>query len=116
MFATETVLPDNAVPIPVEPIVVNVFQDKLVSTESVLEPVLLNAPEPSMVNPRLVDGIDAVGTVEVAQPTSDAKTEFVCATLNAKARTVVPMVVVELVEPVFPLSQTENLFVLMRLS
>jgi hypothetical protein len=78
--------------------VVNVFLDKPVSMESVLELVLLNAPEQSTDNPKPVVGIDVGETVEVAQKTSDAKTEFVCATQNVKEKPVDLMVAEEFAE------------------
>jgi len=98
--ATEIVLLSTVDLITAEMNAVNVFPDRPVSTVYVLEPVLHNAPEPSMVKSNSAVGIDVEVPVEVVPLASAAKMESVCAILNVPTETVDLMVVAELAEPV----------------
>lgn len=95
VFVSVTVLPDNADLMHVELTAVNAFQVKLVTMESVPEPVPHNVPEVSTVPPRPVVGTDVEETVDLAHLDSVARTESVCAILNVPTETVDPMVAVD---------------------
>jgi len=81
----------------VEPLAENVYQDKLVSQDSVPEPVPHNVQE-TMEPSELVDGIDAEAAVVDAQKVSDAVTEPVNVIPTVRTNTVDLMAVEENVE------------------
>lgn len=89
VFVTVTAQPNSAEMIPVEIIAVNVCLAKIALETSVVDPVRHNVSEASMALPKLVVGIDAVETVEVAQLDIVARMVFACA---------IPLVTPEIVD------------------